>query len=96
MLLQAEGDAEQHRRIGPWQSLLGEPNWKRVDALGELGVAKLLEGRPGEAVESVSLEERTEVRSGCVCCCTTAEGRGWRGGSDLTFWASAVGAQATF
>lgn len=64
-LLQAEGDAEQHRHIGPWQALLGEPDWKRVDALGELGVAQLLEGRPGQAATTVSLEERTEVRIGC-------------------------------
>jgi hypothetical protein len=65
---QAEGELEQQRQISPWQALLGEPDWQRVDALGELGVEKLLEGRPGAAATTVSLEERIEdLRTRALC-----------------------------
>ncbi|KAI7844005.1 hypothetical protein COHA_002542 [Chlorella ohadii] len=57
---QAEGAAEHHRTIGPWQALLGEPDWKQVDELGELGVERLLEGRPGEAAT-------TDLRTRVLC-----------------------------
>ena len=80
--MQAEGEAEQHRQISPWQSLLGEPDWKRVDALGELGVAQLLEGRPGEAATSVSLDDRVEVGAQCGgvdCWCALLLVEGWAG-----------------
>ncbi len=73
-LAQVEGAAEHHRTIGPWQALLGEPDWKQVDELGELGVEQLLEGRPGEAATTVSLEERTEVGVGCWLLLAAAHG----------------------